>query len=191
MKPSITRLVEEHEMILNVLASLEHSVGRPADLWPYVEFFSSYVDAHHHEKEEAILFEAMSQHGFSFEGGPLACMMHEHDAGRELVQALRAAASKETWSAAFRAHAHETMRAFAELLRLHIHKENQVLYPMAIKHLPAETMLEVDRRCTAVDACWTERERWEYLGRWLAARSTGPSDQDDERVVGEVVLSGR
>jgi hemerythrin-like domain-containing protein len=60
--------------------------------------------------------------GAPAEGGPIAVMLEEHAAGRALIRAMGADAPASQAEAA---------RRYAELLRRHIEKENDVLFPLA------------------------------------------------------------
>ncbi len=114
-------LREEHEIILRALRLLEAVAARgqqpPKAL---LDFFSDFADAHHHGKEEGILFPAMEEAGFPHEDGPVGVMLHEHEAGRELIAALRDPARFA-----------DAARSYVALLSAHIDKENGMLFPMA------------------------------------------------------------
>lgn len=92
-------LVREHGLVLLGLDLLECSAraleeGRDvpgAQLERLLDFFHEFVDEHHHSKEEDDLFPAMIRAGFPAGGGPVAVMLGEHEQGRALASALRAA----------------------------------------------------------------------------------------------------
>lgn len=147
-------LMEEHEIILRGLRVLEALASRAAAgaelpaqaVNGVLDFLSGFADAHHHGKEEGILFPAMEEAGFPRDGGPLAVMLDEHQQGRALIATLREAAAKP--DAAFARAA----RAYAALLSQHIEKENQVLFHLADQALAGE-----DRR--RVEEAFDEYER--------------------------------
>jgi hemerythrin-like domain-containing protein len=130
-------LREEHQVILRVLTCFETAIhsGPPPDrsaaetFGPFVEFFRDFADAWHHAKEEGCLFPALERAGLPHDGGPIGCMLDEHDRGRAHVRAI--AAVLEIGGA----DAHDTIvsegEAYIELLRDHITKEDQVLFQMA------------------------------------------------------------
>lgn len=127
MSPT-TQLRQEHEVILQVLACLEKLAAAPgpfdaASAGEIVEFLRTFADACHHRKEEELLFPQLRRHGVE---GPVGVMLHEHELGRDLVRAM-AGAQQAGAAAAFAAAA----ARFVPLLREHIAKENQVLFPMA------------------------------------------------------------
>lgn len=128
-------LREEHEVILRALTVLEH-VGRDLAAGKSVaketiaslaNFFRTFADRCHHAKEEAHLFPAMAEHGIPQEGGPLGVMLQEHEEGRALVR---------TFAEGEPATSVPAIRRFVTLLRDHIAKENEILFPMAEQVIP-------------------------------------------------------
>jgi len=146
-------LREEHEIILRGLRVLETLAGRSArgDAVPaqatssLLDFLREFADAHHHGKEEDILFPAMEEAGFPREAGPLAVMLQEHEEGRAFVQALREAAPRASGSPEERARFAAAARGYAQLLSAHIDKENQVLFVMADEAVPPDEQKRVDQ----------------------------------------------
>ena len=91
-----------------------------------------FVDRCHHAKEEKHLFVMMHERGMPMKTGPLAVMLHEHEQGRACVRAVaEAVADKSVPDAAVIRKTMENLAAYAQLLRTHIDKEDNVLYPMA------------------------------------------------------------
>jgi hemerythrin-like domain-containing protein len=154
-------LMNEHRMIEKALDALVAWVAKlgagnesddKAELARFVSFIRGFADAYHHGKEEDILFVAMVDHGFPREAGPIAVMLHEHDLGRTLVGVLDGLAQQPApWSDDDRTKLGATAREFASLLRQHIQKEDQVLYPMARARLPAPVQEEMARRFQAFE----------------------------------------
>lgn len=135
-------LMEEHEIILRGLGVLEAVARRGGPPPPaLLDFLTGFADAHHHGKEEQILFPAMAEAGFPPDAGPVGVMLHEHEQGRALLAALKD--PEQFVSAAL---------AYSALLRAHIEKENSVLFQMADQAIPRE-----DQR--RVDAAFDEFER--------------------------------
>jgi hemerythrin-like domain-containing protein len=133
-------LRQEHEAVTRMLEAAEQAAGklerkeavRPDLLEGIGEFFELFVDKCHHGKEEELFFPALAKKGMSVEGGPIGVMLHEHEEGRELARRMRHAADAYakgdvTAGAAWASPA----RGYARLLREHILKENNVLFPMA------------------------------------------------------------
>lgn len=152
---SVTEILSsEHRVIELVLGALEAMAERAftkselvlADARDAVLFLRTFADACHHGKEEARLFPAMERHGLPAGAGPTAVMRREHDMGRAHVRKMDEAVTdfeKGAPDAATR-FAFEA-RGFVELLREHIAKEDQVLFPMADRMLPAAVQAELLR----------------------------------------------
>jgi len=147
MNTDITQvMVEEHRLILRMITLVEQHVatleqGRFSN-WQFfldaVDFIRNYADRFHHAKEEDILFVALVNNGMPAKQSPIEAMLIEHEQGRQHVHALEAAAQLALagdpgQAQAIAAHA----GAYAQLLRGHIDKEDQILYPLAERILPA------------------------------------------------------
>jgi hemerythrin-like domain-containing protein len=129
-------LKAEHDVIERVLTMLEFAVvrlhekrtvpeGFPA--WS-LEFFRHFADHCHHGKEEDILFPLLQERGIPVEGGPIGVMLAEHERGRDCVRRMESAVARGSkGDEDFCTAASE----YACLLRQHIFKENNVLFPMA------------------------------------------------------------
>jgi hemerythrin-like domain-containing protein len=106
-----------------------------------LEFFRVFVDKCHHGKEEELLFPALETIGVSHKGGPIEVMLHEHQQGREYVRIMADAIDqfkKGDWTSADEFV--KTAREYINLLNQHIYKENNVLFPLAEKHLSKEEL---------------------------------------------------
>ena len=154
-------LKHEHEIILHVLGAVERTAGAikaggPVDadrLAKMVDFFRNFADLCHHAKEEKHLFVSMSNKGMSRESGPIAVMLHEHTEGRKLVGAMDAEIQKAS-SGDPRAIQSlvQAMTAYVSLLRAHIQKENNVLFPMADRILTADDQEALEAAFEKVEA---------------------------------------
>jgi hemerythrin-like domain-containing protein len=153
MKTNITQaLVDEHQLILRMIALLEKNAARTAagsySNWQFyldgVDFIRNYADRFHHAKEEDVLFEALVKNGMPRENSPVAAMLMEHDQGRAYVRAMEAAALEAREGVAGREHViAENALAYAELLREHISKEDDILYPLAERVIPQAMREEI------------------------------------------------
>jgi hemerythrin-like domain-containing protein len=145
-------LKEEHEIILRglrVLEALAATAMRGEEvpgkvLAELLEFLGGFADAHHHGKEEEILFPAMERAGFPLDGGPLAVMLHEHEEGRDLIATLQKTAARAGGTHAERMQFAVAARSYAQLLSAHIDKENQVLFVMADRVIAPDEQRRVD-----------------------------------------------
>lgn len=136
-------LVDEHEIILSVLDAVEAMTERSQSTFPRpfyekaLDFFASFADKCHHAKEEVHLFPLLEARGIPREHGPIGCMLHEHEEGRARLAAVRQAlpdAGRDPKAAQI---VRGEMLAYMELLKQHIFKENQVLFPAGDHQLTA------------------------------------------------------
>jgi hemerythrin-like domain-containing protein len=160
-KDITSALVHEHRLILRMLDQLEKRApltesGEYADYRFYldgVDFIRNYADRFHHAKEEDILFEALINNGMPRANSPVAAMLMEHDHGRAFVRAMEEAAG------AALAGEPDANRLIAEnalgyvgLLREHIAKEDDILYPLAERVVPAGMRDEITAGYSAAEA---------------------------------------
>lgn len=154
-------MVEEHKLILRMIALLENNVtrmeaGRFRD-WRFfldaVDFIRNYADRFHHAKEEDVLFKALVDNGMPQDNSPVAAMLLAHDQGRGFVRAMEEGAQQalngEPGQIPLIA---ENARGYIALLRDHIDKEDNILYPLAERVLPEApraAMLEAYREAEA------------------------------------------
>ena len=180
---AIRVLEEEHRAIERVLDALDGyaASGQEAstpetrkDLLEFVEFIRLFADRVHHGKEEDILFEEMIRAGFQKDMGPLAVMLHEHERGRLLADKLGSLGEVQApWSPADRATLKAAASDYTKLLRQHIHKEDNILYPMAEARLGAEGMSRVENACADFERRQEqsgEKQRLLSMGVRLAER---------------------
>lgn len=146
MATDITQtLVEEHRLILRMIALLEQNAPRTAagqySNWQFyldgIDFIRQYADRFHHAKEEDVLFEALVKNGMPKEHSPVAAMLMEHDQGRAFVKNMEEAVreAQAGRSGSYQAIADNAL-GYAELLKQHIAKEDTILYPLAERVLP-------------------------------------------------------
>lgn len=151
MKPTDI-LQSEHRVIEQVLECLqcmtiEAEQQRRLDAEPAREaiaFLRTFADGCHHAKEEDHLFPAMEARGFPRNGGPTGVMLHEHELGRQHIRGMDdavegAAGGDRQALSTFVDHA----RAYIELLRQHIQKEDHCLFAMADQVLSDQDNAEI------------------------------------------------
>lgn len=145
MSKAIDELMREHRLIEKVLGSLDAFAGaaeRAGDasreiLGSYVRFFREFADRCHHGKEEDRLLTSMVQHGLPTDEGPRVKVLTEHVAGRAYVRELAGiAAGQGPLAPAEIARLRKTVDGYVGLLRNHIQKEDQLLFPAAEKMIP-------------------------------------------------------
>ncbi len=184
----IETLVGEHEVISKVLdavdATLRRELSDPSrfdrDTYDLAfAFFAEFADRWHHAKEEGILFPELERLGIAAEGGPIGCMLREHDEGRAFVRTVREglkahAPGDRTIESLVRG----TAARYVELLRAHIYKENEALFVMADRVLPETVRNELRLRFVDAELASggdAERRRFIQLATDLASAARSPA----------------
>ncbi|OPY84562.1 MAG: Hemerythrin HHE cation binding domain protein [Smithella sp. PtaU1.Bin162] len=127
-------LKKEHDAILYVLQIMDKMMlsgaGEEETLLRYYDevvfFLKTFADMCHHGKEENYLFKALVKKGVPNEGGLIGAMLQEHAQGRDYIAQMGRCHTKKDIAGFNRAAAH-----YRDLLKRHIDKENNVLFPMA------------------------------------------------------------
>lgn len=146
MKPLET-LRNEHGLIRQFLDNLALAVEKMEDgRRPPREFFEravrfakDFADTYHHIKEEHIMFVRLAQkHGGELDG-QIDALRHQHETGRDYITEINSSltAYEEDNPVAI-SRILESMAAYIAMLRAHIHHEDHVVFPMAIKQLTDE-----------------------------------------------------
>ena len=131
-------LSEEHQNILKIIESLENECDAiennnkepDKDFFKkIIDFIRNYADKFHHAKEEDILFKefnkCLEEDPESAHCNPTEQMLVEHDQGRDFVKGMETRLNENDKIRVIR-----NARAYAELLKEHIGKEDDILYPM-------------------------------------------------------------
>jgi len=173
-------LRNEHRIILKVLDAAEREIDaiartgkvREDFVLKLLDFVRNFADACHHAKEEKRLFVKMSERGMPLNAGPLAVMLHEHEEGRRLVKAAADALPSALLGDKRALQAlKDGLAGYVDLLRAHIGKEDNILYPMADKMLTAEdqkTLAEAFERVETVETGTGVHEKYHKLADELA-----------------------
>jgi hemerythrin-like domain-containing protein len=177
------QLRHEHELVLLVVEAMEREVasiestGRvhTDDVAKMEDFTRHFTDGCHHAKEEKVLFPLLEAIDPAA-GGPVSVMLSEHEAGRAATRAVADNLPAVDADAEARRVVAENLGLYAQLLRLHINKENMVLFPLADRVLGAE---DRQRLVAGFERVETEEtgpgvhERYHELAHELAARASG------------------
>jgi hemerythrin-like domain-containing protein len=160
MKDAIETMMNEHQLILQVLASLmtlteqleEGTTVPRQDVAGFATFFRCFADKIHHGKEEDRLFVKMTECGFPREYGPVGVMLSEHTAGRTHVRMLTEIGERSGPLTPEEIHQITFYsREYVTLLVAHIQKEDNVLYPMAQQAIAPEDLASLDAECDAFE----------------------------------------
>ncbi|MEM2181389.1 MAG: hemerythrin domain-containing protein [Thermoproteota archaeon] len=131
-------LIKDHEVILKMLERLEAKLGywkssksiEYESLTTFLEFAKTFIDKCHHGKEERCLFPCLERRGIPREHGPIGVMLQEHEQGRQIVKQIERALKDLGEEEAKHLEITELCESYVELLKQHIAKENEVLFPM-------------------------------------------------------------
>lgn len=129
-------LMSEHQLILNYLELMERMTNHPdstvllANAHYFIAFIHEFADSFHHAKEEDSLFRYLAAPNVLTHCNPIPQMLHEHNKAREWGQSMENALSQNNVTLLITA-----MNQYASLLREHIFKEDNILYPMAERGL--------------------------------------------------------
>lgn len=141
MSPPLRMLVDEHKLILRILAKIpvivevldisnqEHK-GLVLDI---VDFIKNYADKYHHAKEEDILFLK-----FDASLDIIKVMMNDHEVSRNYVAAILSATDEGNTMVA-----KANLLDYAKLLTEHIYREDNILYPWMDHNLETKTVGEM------------------------------------------------
>lgn len=138
----IEELRSDHEKILAELEKLEKDPEGFAK--EFLEFTENFAEPHH-QKEEQVLYPAMEKRGVPREGGPIGVMLMEHEEKRKHVRELKKAVEAND-----KDKIKEHALAIVSILRDHINKENNILYPMAEQVLTPEELASMAHKCEEI-----------------------------------------
>lgn len=143
----IEELSSDHEKILEKLDELQDAINPLIDkdrIREFLHFTETFAEPHH-QKEEKVLFPALEKKGIPNEGGPIGMMLYEHETKRGYVKAL-----KEALEASDENGIRENAQAIVNLLRDHIYKEDNILYPCAKDALTEDELIELGHQCEKI-----------------------------------------
>jgi hemerythrin-like domain-containing protein len=157
----IDDLRSEHDLIEQVLGSLRAFVtlrlagqGDPADGASFMSFFRRYAGDFHHDKEEAVLFRALTEKAeLPADHGPIPALTGQHRRMGELLDELEARLGAPLTTEAARQSLQASAVEYSHSLWRHIDAENSVLFPEGeerlrrshVRELPSRPMCEGER----------------------------------------------
>jgi hemerythrin-like domain-containing protein len=173
MSSATAGLMQEHQLILKYADLMERctklNLQKP-DLQTlfdqtgfFIDFIHEFADRFHHAKEENILFRYLGTHGVLTHCNPVPQMMNEHEQARGFVRNMeKALRSKNLHDLA------ESTQHYAGLLKMHIYKEDNILYPMAEQGLSDELKASISREYAKIEAELDSPAIWEkYEALWI------------------------
>jgi hemerythrin-like domain-containing protein len=126
------------KIVAAIEAGSEQALG---DLEQLLEFFRGFVDVCHHGKEEDVLFPELEKRGVDSHNSLIDTLREEHEVGREQVRAISAGLERlrqgdRSALTSIREHAD----AYGAMLRDHIRKEGNALFPLANQLIPEDAL---------------------------------------------------
>lgn len=159
----IHTLMEEHKMILDFVDKLQKTTDRiesakdfdevPEELEMLEHISEHLVEADkHHQREEEVLFPMLKKFGVI---EPPEIMMEEHkelkSKKKELYKTVKE--HKKMSYLKFVRKVKELVEYLIKELPDHIYKEDNILYPMAVKVIPNEKWKEIKEKCDKIGYC--------------------------------------
>jgi hemerythrin-like domain-containing protein len=140
MNTATKNLEDDHVHIIKLIEVMERVIGSEnpdiCHLESIVDIIRNFADGLHHAKEENQFFPLLSKRGFSLTQGPVAVMLHEHIQGREFVKGIADnIVLYKGGNISALGRIYSNMAGYAELLKNHIGKENNILFRMADRAL--------------------------------------------------------
>ncbi len=190
MLPAAIRILrDEHLAIASVLYSLRHAVRQVRDhgvapdfrlLGAILDYIEAFPERLHHPKEDAFLFAALAQR--CAEAKPLIDVLaDEHARGDALIRDLREKLARCRGAGSAFDEFAEAVDAYAAFHWRHMTREEEVLLPLALRHLHPGDWERIGAAFRANDnplAGLTDRQHLDGLFRTildLAAATHGPA----------------
>ena len=172
---SIRVLEREHEHVIELTQCLRQMAVvamnekriEPQDYHLAIRIIREYADIHHHGKEEKIIFRLMIEHMGQLGQKLIVHGMNvEHDLGRFYVSELeKSIIHYEQQQGEVEDMVYVDiighLLEYANLLYRHATKENEVIYPFAIRMLPQEAKEEAEKETQVFEE--TYRQQGEEL----------------------------
>lgn len=144
----LEELSAEHKTILGKLDELEKAITQPKieknKIKEFLDFTENFAEPHL-QKEEKVLFPALEKKGIPREGGPIGVMLSEHETKRGYIKELEKALGENREE-----KIKKNAQAVIFLLREHIDKEENVLYPCAKDVLTKKELILLGHQCEKI-----------------------------------------
>ncbi len=154
---AVKQLRDEHEGILTMLEIIDRMVEQPQLAMErfdqVLEFLKVFADRCHHGKEEDVLFPLLETKGIPRDNGPIGVMLSEHQTGRGFIKGM--SDGLEQYKVGNRdalSVMRENVHGYANLLRNHIAKENNILFIMAERVLSEQEQQELATKFERIEA---------------------------------------
>ena len=172
MNTATRNLENDHVHILRLIDVMVHiTISDNPDIGHIeriVDIIKNFADGLHHAKEENLFFPFLTERGFSLTQGPVAVMLHEHVQGRNFVKGMAEnIAIYRNGNTSVLSEIYLNMNGYADLLRSHISKENNILFRMA-------------------DNVLSESDQQKLLGRFAEAEKNHFSTLNSQQYISQI-----
>jgi hemerythrin-like domain-containing protein len=156
-------LMEEHQLILKYIELMERYANHPdtavlsTHASRFIAFIQEFADNFHHAKEEDILFHYLSAPGVLTHCNPIPQMLDEHDKARNIVRTMEQAFAKNNLAVLV-----ITLNQYASLLKEHIYKEDNILYPMAERCLSETAKSSIQKDYADAEQLFDSTAIWQH-----------------------------
>jgi len=156
---AIEELKRDHALIKRTLAVIDGMLGdgqRPDRLQPEalrqaIDFVRGFAERCHQAKEERALFPLLAAKNETIARGPVHMLEAEHEAGHVLISELEAALpGLEAGETRAQKQATRALLLFSRMLRRHIAKEDDILFPLAAALISEAEAAHLAREIEAV-----------------------------------------
>lgn len=128
-------LEQEHTLTLEVVKAADQTAQQILEtgkvdqeqVQKIIDFFTNFVDRCHHAKEERFYFPYASKYDSTHRKHMVDLFTQEHEQGRELLHSLSNLIKKSDLERAEIQKIHQDLKAYNQMIREHIHKENHEL----------------------------------------------------------------
>jgi hemerythrin-like domain-containing protein len=145
-----TALVVIKTISKQMLASSSSSLMRDAE--ELIDFFRTFVNTCHHGKEESGLFPVLDQIGISHQDAPIRILLDEHEKGGKFIHDMaRALKDYKTGLSQAAARFSRHVNEYINLLKTHIQKENEVIFPTANLRLPESSKSQIKKQFEEIE----------------------------------------
>lgn len=158
---SIEIMIKEHENVIRMVEVIRKYCYKVLkderidykDFFKIIDFIRNYTDAHHHAKEEDILFKIMGEEMPKLaNNGAITGMLIEHDMARLYISNLEKALEEyEKGKDEARLDIIANAISYGDLLTRHIDKENNIIYKFAEKMLADDVKEQIDRQSEEIE----------------------------------------
>jgi hemerythrin-like domain-containing protein len=158
-------LMKEHQLILKYVDLMERyaefSLKHPdthvlmEKAACFIGFIHEFADHFHHAKEEDILFRYLGVPGVLTHCNPVPQMLLEHDKARGYVQNMERGVQAKELNVLV-----DNAAQYARLLKEHIYKEDNILYPMGETGLSDEAKTALLKEYAQIEERLDSRAIW-------------------------------